>query len=93
MKNLAVWSTSVLVTSGLIVYLEAFPINANNYTRYKDLEKLKQEQFTKEAIKQLIGNHLLDRFRSRSKIGFAATFSDRYRLDLISYDSKQLKFN
>lgn len=48
MQKLANWGTSVLVTAGLIVYLDAIPINANNATKYQEIDKVQQERVAKK---------------------------------------------
>ncbi|MGF1487194.1 MAG: hypothetical protein ACFBSE_08780 [Prochloraceae cyanobacterium] len=65
MQKLGTLGTSVLVTVGLIVYLEAFPINANNYPQDKEIEKIEEEKVANYTIKQLIKNRILNRFRLR----------------------------
>ena len=52
MQKLANWGTSVLVTAGLIVYLDAIPINANNATKYQEIDKVQQERVAKKTIKK-----------------------------------------
>ena len=63
MKKLAVWSTSVLVTVGLVIYLEAIPINANNSTSNEPQEKPRQEQFWKKARKEFFKDKLTSKFK------------------------------
>ena len=68
MQELANWSTSVLVTAGLIVYLDAIPINVNNATKYQEIDKVQQERVAKKTIKKFIGNRIIDRFRSTIRL-------------------------
>ena len=48
MQKLADCSTYVIVTAGLIVYLDAIPINANNATKYQEIDKVQQERVAKK---------------------------------------------
>lgn len=64
MKKLAACSTSVLVTVGLIIYLEAIPISANNSTRNERKEKLQARQFWKKVRKEFFKDKLTSKFNS-----------------------------
>ena len=68
MQKLANCSTYVIVTAGLIVYLDAITINANNATKYQEIDKVQQERVAKKTIKKFIGNRIIDRFRSTIRL-------------------------
>lgn len=64
MKKLTASSTSVLVTAGLVIYLESVPISANNPTRNLEIQKLEQLQFWQKAKRKLFK----DRFSSKCRL-------------------------
>lgn len=56
MKKFGVLSTSVLVTAGLIIYLDTLPININIFTKHKAIQEEKIAEFWQKAKNKFMTN-------------------------------------